>query len=141
LESAEAGRRLTDVLAQETDPSVRSNLARVLGAVATRIEPRKVAPRTLLAAQTVAGWLLPSPQLGQAAALLQAAEPLPCRFSTQWLVDLLKMPTCVGEARAVILEQLSNRYKQPFADQWEFVEFAEKHLPDIDLKSPPKRPR
>jgi hypothetical protein len=35
---------------------------------------------------------------------------------------------------------LGNRYKQPFGDVWEFVEFAEMHLPDIDLKSPPKRP-
>jgi hypothetical protein len=33
-----------------------------------------------------------------------------------------------------------SRYNRHFADQWEFVEFAEKHLPDIDLKSPPKRP-
>jgi hypothetical protein len=72
---------------------------------------------------------------------LQAVEPFPCRFTTQQLVDLLKMPTCVGEARAVILEQLSNRYKRPFADVWDFVEFAETQLPDIDLRSPPKRPR
>lgn len=31
-------------------------------------------------------------------------------------------------------------YRREFADVWEFVEFAEQRLPDVDLKSPPKRP-
>jgi hypothetical protein len=141
LEPAEAARQLTDALAKETGSAARFYLAQALGAVAIQIEPEEVALRSLLAARTLASWLSPSPHVGNAVTLLQAAEPLPCRFSTQRLVDLLKMPTCVGSVRTVILEQLSNRYKRPFADQWEFVEFAEKHLPDIDLKSPPKRPR
>ena len=62
-------------------------------------------------------------------------------FSTQEFVVLLKAPTCVGPARRVILDQIGQRYHRTFADQWEFVEFAEKNLPDIDLLSPPKRPR
>jgi hypothetical protein len=142
LEPAEAAalaQQLADALAKGTDPIARSALASAL--VAARIEPQEVVARSLLAVRAITGWMSPAPQLGQAATLLQAAEPLPCRFSTQQLVDLLKMPTCDGEARVVILEQLSNRYKRPYADQWEFVEFAEKHLPDIDLKSPPKRSR
>jgi hypothetical protein len=75
------------------------------------------------------------------ATLALAAQPLPSRLSTQELVDLLKMPTCVGPARDVILGHLGGRYHRSFADQWEFVEYAEKYLPDVDLKSPPKRPQ
>ena len=81
----------------------------------------------------------PATRLSGLATLTQAAQPLPSRLSTQQLVDLLKMPTCVGEARTVILEQLSNRYKRPFADVWDFVEWAEKNEPSLDFKSPPKR--
>jgi hypothetical protein len=140
MDPAEAARLLANVLAEETFTAAQSQLAEALRAVATRIEPGEVAPRSLLAAQAVTGGITPAPQLGQAVTLLRAAEPLPCRFTTQQLVDFLKMPTCVGRFRTVILELLGNRYHRAFADQWEFVEFAEKNLPDIDLKSPPKRP-
>ena len=108
-------------------------------AVVTCIEPEEVAPRSLLAANAITGWLLSSPRLGNAVMLMPAAEPLPCRLSTQQLVELLKMPTCVGEARTVILELLANRYRQPFADVWEFVEWAQKNEPGLDFTSPPKR--
>jgi hypothetical protein len=130
---------LPDALAKEMDRATRSQLIRALGAVAARIEPEEVVPRSLLAARAVSSWMSLSPQLGNAGLLLQAAEPIASRFGTQQLVDLLKMPTCVGEARTVILEQLSNRYKRPFADVWEFVEWAEKNEPGLDFKSPPKR--
>jgi tRNA A-37 threonylcarbamoyl transferase component Bud32 len=67
-------------------------------------------------------------------------ERLPCRFSTQQLVDLLKQPICVGQARRMILDQLENRYRRKFADHWDFVRFAEKQKLKLDLTSPPKRP-
>lgn len=60
-------------------------------------------------------------------------------YTTQQLVDLLKLPTCVRQTRAVILEQLSNRYKRPFVDVWEFVEWAEKNEPGLDFTTPPRR--
>jgi len=69
-----------------------------------------------------------------------AAEPLTCRFITLQLVDVLKMPTSGGEVRTVFLEQLANRYKRPFADVWDFVEWAEKNEPGLDFTSPPRRP-
>jgi hypothetical protein len=74
------------------------------------------------------------------APLLATAEPLPCRLSTQELVDLLKMPTCFGEARKVVLRHLGNRYGRPFANHWEFVRFAQEQHLDLDFTSPPKRP-
>lgn len=69
-----------------------------------------------------------------------ASEALPCRLSTQDLVQLLKMPTCFGEARKVVLKHLGNRYRRTFADHWEFVRFARERRLDLDLTSPPERP-
>jgi hypothetical protein len=74
------------------------------------------------------------------ASLRAASEPLPCRLSTQDLVELLKMPTCLGETRKVVLKHLGNRYGRPFANHWEFVRFAQEHHLDLDFTTPPKRP-
>jgi tRNA A-37 threonylcarbamoyl transferase component Bud32 len=68
-------------------------------------------------------------------------EPLPCRLSPQDLVELLKMPTCFGKARMVVLQHLGNRYGRTFANHWEFVRFAQEQHLDLDLTSPPKRPK
>ncbi len=68
---------------------------------------------------------------------IPAAEPPPCRLSTQQLVDLLKMPTCIGETRRVVLDQLGNRYRRRFSDAWEFVRYAEEHK--LDLSTSPAR--
>jgi hypothetical protein len=73
-------------------------------------------------------------------ALSLASEPLPCRLSTQDLVELLKMPTCWGNARKVVLKHLGNRYCRTFANHWEFVRFAQEQQLDLDLTTPPKRP-
>ena len=72
--------------------------------------------------------------------LLPASEPLPCRLSDQQLVELLKMPTCVGAARRVVLDHLGIRYRRTFADVWEFVRFAKEQRLDLDLTSPPQHP-
>jgi hypothetical protein len=55
-------------------------------------------------------------------------------------VDLLKQPLCVGEARRLVLEQLQRHYQRPFADQWDFVRFAQQQNLPLDLKTPPQRP-
>ena len=62
--------------------------------------------------------------------LVPIFEPPPCPLTDQQLVELLKHPLCVGEARRVVLTQFENRYLRPFADQWEFVAFA-KNLPPM----------
>jgi hypothetical protein len=72
--------------------------------------------------------------------LVAAAEPPPCRLSTPQLVELLKMPACVGEDRRVVLDHLGNRYRRYFADVWEFTHFAQEQNLDLDFTSPPKRP-
>jgi hypothetical protein len=139
VEAPALARRLADALAKEPNSLTRRRLAEALVKTAVRIDSEEVAPRSLLAARAVTSWLSPAPQPGQAAMLLQAAEPWPCRFTTQEFVDLLKMPTCVGEAQTIFLEQLSNRYRRPFADVWDFVEWAEKNEPGLDFTSPPRR--
>jgi hypothetical protein len=135
----EATRLLSEALAQETDSNARQSLAEGLVAVSVRLGPEEAVQRSLLAARAVAG-TAPLPPLAGLAVLIQAAQPLPSHLSTQELVDHLKMPTCVGPAREPFLKLLGERYHRAFADQWEVVEYAEKHLPDLDLKSPPKRP-
>jgi hypothetical protein len=69
-----------------------------------------------------------------------ASEPLPCRLSTQDLVELLKMPTCFDEARRVVLKHLGNRYGRTFASHWDFVRYAKEQRLDLDFTTPPKRP-
>jgi hypothetical protein len=68
------------------------------------------------------------------------AEPLPCRLTTQELVELLKMPTCFGPARRVVLDQLENRYKRRFCNHWAFVRYAQENGLNLDFTTPPKRP-
>jgi hypothetical protein len=43
----------------------------------------------------------------------------------QTLVDLLKHPFCVGQARPLELDQLARHYHRPFADQWDFVDYVQ----------------
>jgi tRNA A-37 threonylcarbamoyl transferase component Bud32 len=139
-EAAATARILTEALAKARDPNAHWSLAQDLVAVSVRIGPEEAVRRSLLAARAAAGTAPLHPLAGLAAWAL-AAQPLPSRLSTQELVDLLKMPTCVGFARKPFLQLLGQRYNRNFADQWEFVEYAEKHLPDVDLTSPPKRPK
>jgi hypothetical protein len=73
------------------------------------------------------------------AALALVKNPPPCRLSTEQLVDLLKDPLCVGEARRIILNQLEIRYQREFPEHWAFVRYAQNEL-HIDPKGPP-RPR
>ncbi len=68
------------------------------------------------------------------------AKPWPCRLSAQELVDLLKMPTCFGTARRVVLDELGNIHGRQFANHWEFVRFAQENNLSLDLTTPPSRP-
>jgi hypothetical protein len=79
------------------------------------------------------------PLLGPAALLLALAPPS-CRLSTEKLVDLLKHPLCVDQARRVVLKQVENRYRSRFADHWEFVNFARAQNLGLDFTTPPRHP-
>lgn len=70
----------------------------------------------------------------------RSSNPLPCRLTTQELVELLKMPTCFGEARRVVLDHLGNIHGQRFTNHWSFVRFVREKGLNVDLTTPPKRP-
>src|SRR5262249_33656546 len=59
--------------------------------------------------------------------------PLPCRLTTPELVALLKMPTCYGPARRLVLNHLGNRYGRRFANHWAFVRFAREQNLGLDF--------
>jgi hypothetical protein len=69
-----------------------------------------------------------------------ASEPFPCRLTTRELVELLKMPTCFGSARRVVLDHLGNRYGRRFVNHWAFVRFAREQGLDLDFTTPLRRP-
>jgi serine/threonine protein kinase len=139
-DAAAAARAFTAAVAKTSDPDTLRHLAQGLWAVSEeRLDSGEVGPRAVLLARGIGESMSPATRLSGLATLTQAAQPLPSRLSTQYMVDLLKMPTCVGPFRSVVLEMLGQRYHHRFADQWEFVEYAEKHLPNVDLKSPPRR--
>jgi serine/threonine protein kinase len=144
LEGEEAARHciqaataLTQAMTKTTHPDARYDLAQGLSATLTRY-PRHLPVRAagLVGAVGVSDY---QPLLAPTA-LIVALEPLPCRLSTQELVDLLKYPFCVGEARRVVLEQLERRYRRTFADHWEFVRFAQQQGLGLDFTTPPRRP-
>jgi hypothetical protein len=83
---------------------------------------------------------MPGGPLASLASVRTAGEPLPCRLSTQDLVELLKMPSCVGELRRLMLDHLGNRYGRRFDTHWDFVRYAHEQGLDLDFTTPPKRP-
>jgi hypothetical protein len=114
-------RRVTELLAEAlTDDQPQTRRERALGA-ATAI--------------TCSGR-----PLALVAVLPAAGRASPCRIATQPLVELLKMPTCGGGERRVILDLLGGRYGCRFADHWEFVRYAQAQKLGLDFTSPPSRP-
>jgi hypothetical protein len=133
----ETAATLAQAAARITHPTLPKELAqRYTDAITTRSPTGSVLTVVAVVAGRAGGPDLPA----TLALLALATEPPPCRLTSQQLVDLLKHPLFVGDARRVVLDQLGNRYRLHFADVWEFVVYAEEHLPDIDLRSPPKRP-
>jgi len=140
LEPKEAAAALTQAMKDNKDAVALGQMAQGLSALLSALPPAEIPSRSATAASAVAFPTGTGHPLTALALLIPAAEPLPCRLSTQQLVELLKMPTCIPEARRVVLDHLGNRYKRPFADVWEFVRFAKEQRLDLDFTSPPQRP-
>ena len=112
------------------DPSI---LSRILADTSrTEITRRAAMMAAATIGQGIEGPLCAFPRI--------AAEPFPCRLTTQELVELLKMPTCLGGARCVVLDHLGNRYGRRFVNHWAFVRFAEEKGTGLDFTTPPRRP-
>jgi len=131
---------LLEVMNDALNPKTVEQLARGLSAALSAVPPAEIPARSAIAASPVACPAGTGDPLAALALLIPAADPPPCRLSTQQLVELLKMPTCIGEARRVILDQLGNRYHRTFADVWQFVHYAEEQKLGLDFASPPRKP-
>ncbi len=115
-----------------TDYDWRPTLPRMLADADGTGVALRTATRTALA-------FAPFP-VGPIIAQRVAAEPVPCPLTTQELVELLKMPTCFGQARRVVLDQLGNRYGRRFSNHWAFVRYAQERNLELDFTTPPTRP-
>ena len=124
----------------DTKQAPALKLAEGLSALLTAVPPAALPTRSATAASAVAFPAGSSHPCTALALLIPAAEPPSCRLSPQQLVELLKMPTCIGEARRIILDQLGYREKRHFADVWEFVRFAKEQNLDLDFTTPPHGP-
>jgi hypothetical protein len=66
------------------------------------------------------------------------------KLSDKDLIEILKTPLCVGEARTIILKELTKKLKpqHPFTTDWEFVDWVQENRKDLepDLVRPPVRP-
>ncbi|MCH7725638.1 MAG: hypothetical protein IH991_04030, partial [Planctomycetes bacterium] len=65
------------------------------------------------------------------------------RLTAAELIEFLKWPTCIGWQRGVIVEELASKrhFDQDFADVWELVDWVKKNKKELDLLTPPKRPK
>jgi hypothetical protein len=122
------------------DEQAGEQLARGLAAILLREDASRPGQRQRGTAGAVGMLSVPGAIPVAVAPLHSALEPPPPPLPAQTLVDLLKHPLCVGAARRLVLEQLARHCRRPFADQWEFVRFAQEQNLDLDLETPPQRP-
>jgi hypothetical protein len=120
--------RILQRLEQATSAVVPADLAEAVAVLAERLEAPQAAARCDEAAQLLLESAAPS-----APALALLAE----RIGTRQAVDLLKQPWCVGPLRQAVLQGQSRRTGRPFADVWEFVNWAVQDDPTVDLTAPP----
>jgi hypothetical protein len=135
--AAVAVRLIQEAMTRTTDAVVVASLARALAVLQVAWAPEHYSLRTSGVVATLGN---ASHFTTLLAPLSQASRPLPGRFTEQQLLDFLKMPTCQRPAREVIVRQLGHQYGRTFANQWGFVEWAQKNRRDLDLTKPPVRP-
>ncbi len=144
-QAAQVGHALIRLMAQRNDPLswqapiAVEGLAQALKSILSGLDPANQARRATGLCGSVASTLATGQFLFGMPDIFLAGEPLPVRISTQELVDILKIPLCVGAARRVVLDQLEQRYQRKFANHWEFVRFAQDQKLSLDLASPPRR--
>jgi tRNA A-37 threonylcarbamoyl transferase component Bud32 len=130
---------LIQAMSKTTTLSALQFLSRPLLEVLVREPLPTTRRRPLSVATTVAGLAGATPPIDVLAVAQPALETVPPPLPAQTLVDLLKHPFCVGEARRLVLQQLARHYNRPFVDQWEFVEYVHQQKLPLDLITPPQR--
>jgi tRNA A-37 threonylcarbamoyl transferase component Bud32 len=135
-EAKEAAATLTEAISKTTNPYALRALAQGLSAVLTDGGPLSQSQQAVAVVGT------PAHGNGVLATLTlccSALEPPRCRLDTPDLVELLKSPLCVGDARRLVLDALGLRYKRHFANQWELVHVAQQQNLGLDFTTPPQR--
>jgi hypothetical protein len=137
---ARASTLVIHTMARTTDSFQFSRLAQALVPALTRVPNDHCRERSTSLTAAIGLAVAPGSWPAAVAHLSPAQEPLPEPLPPQVLVDVLKHPLCIGEARRIVLEQLGNRYRRTFADQWELVRYAEEQKLGLDFTTPPRRP-
>jgi hypothetical protein len=71
--------------------------------------------------------------------LIRVAAALAAQCPTPALVQALKQPATVGEARQAVLRELGKRENHSFGDLWEAVGWLRENEPALDLAPPARR--
>jgi hypothetical protein len=129
---------LFEGMGRTTEDDELRTRASTVAALASNLKAPDQIQRGKLLATAVGSGSNPATLFAGLAPLAGASRPIPGRFSDQQLVDWLKRPDCPRPARQVFVERLGQQCGQDFANMWEFVEWAQKHRPDLDLTSPPR---
>jgi hypothetical protein len=138
-DAAKAADTLALALTKTTDPVALTALGVILREMLTSPRPAERLTRCGTVGVAVGSLASLGFPLAIPGTLPLALQPLPCRFSTPELVEMLKRPLCIGRARRVILDQLENHHRRTFADHWEFVRFAQEQNLGLDFTTSPKR--
>jgi serine/threonine protein kinase len=140
MEPREAAMMLEQAMSRTTGFTAFHQLGESM-ATALRREPLNHRQQVIRSVRALFATDMTSPLGVCAAAVMQPAlAPPPPPLPSQHLVDLLKGPFCTGQERALVLEQLARHYQRLFADQWDFVRFAQEQKLALDLTSPAKSP-
>src|SRR5262249_18503964 len=122
-EASAAAKLALEKMARTRNDDVLHGLAEAVAALAVQSKPEEASSRAdLLVAAVGSASAAPAPLTGLS--LLVTARPLPARFTEKQLVDFLKMPTSPWAARVVLVRQLGQQCGRPFANVWEYIEWA-----------------
>jgi len=140
MEPAEAAQAFSDALVNTHNLDSSYTIASILTAISIGVPIDALNHCQYTAILATGAFATPHNLLPSLPLLHPHFHPQPRPLPPQELVELLKHPFCVREARRAVLVALEFTYKRSFKDQWEFVEYAQKHQPQLDLLTPPKRP-
>jgi tRNA A-37 threonylcarbamoyl transferase component Bud32 len=133
--AADAVAKVLQVITNRPKPSALQALAAAVAPLAGQMD----STATTAAAGRAIDAMARTADVRVSESLSQSLQALAARSAAEGLVDLLKQPTCVGEARRIVLHEMSQRANRDFAHQWEVVDWLREHQPGLNLASPPRR--
>jgi hypothetical protein len=126
------------IAAKEMPSYTVAELGKALTALAPALDKEGVANAAPLIAQGLAQATAPNAR----AELSKVLQELINLLDVQGMINVLKCPFCVGQARMIVLRHLGKHKDvgQQFGDLWDMVAWMRQNKPEIDLTSPPQRP-